>query len=83
MTKKTEINNWSDVINNMKLEVINYYLKDDTDHKQPFKFLGSCIDYESGETIVTFRKLRSDDDFSYALELEKFKNKFDEVKEYY
>lgn len=83
MTKKSEIKKWTDVINNMKTEVFRYYLKEDTEHKQPYRFLGSFVDYENGDTIVTFVKLRSDEDHSYALELSKFKDKFEEVKEYY
>lgn len=80
---KNDIKKWTDVINNMKTEVIRYYLKKDVEHKQPYRFLGSFVDFEDGDTIITFCKLRSDDEFSYYLKREKFLDTFIEVKEYY
>jgi hypothetical protein len=83
MTKKKNgsFTDWSNVINNMKMKVEYYYLKDDKERKQPFKVTGIHFHYITGESFVNFYPLRVDDPVSYVLEKETFINNFEQVIE--
>lgn len=85
MAKKKETGNhftdWGNVIRQMKVKVELYYRKDDTERKQPFKVSGVRTHFKSGETMVDFYSIRTDEPISYALEKDQFIQLFELVQD--
>lgn len=78
---KHTVNRWSDAISNMRTKVKRYYLKTDTERKQPYKLINLSEDFMYEKTYVNFHPIRSDDENTYTLEKERFLENFDEVEE--
>jgi hypothetical protein len=84
MAKKKKddyVSAWSEYIRNMKRQVEHFYLKDDTERKQPYKVSGIRTHFKTGETFVHFYPLRVSDPEDYVLEKDEFLKQFECVVE--
>jgi hypothetical protein len=78
MTKKVDdfYSNWSTVIASLKFKETLYYHVSDVEHKQPYRYLGEYVDFDTKKKYVSFVPLKVENPTNYVLDFEKFLKEF-------